>query len=506
MNYATPQLINFIVTTLLGIFVFLSNRKNPLNKIFVFHNFSLAAWAFCFYQMVTSTSYSEALTWAKFLHYGAAIMPVFVLHFVSIILNLNNKVLIRVSYAIVLIIFIFIPTNLFVSSALSAIGGFKYFVGPAGIKYHFFTIFFAYLIIYSLYKLFQSLFFLSGAIKNKIKYLALGIFVLYFTGMTAFLPLFNIPTHPLFFYGVSFYVLIITYAIITRNLMDMNLAWRKILRGVLFFIIKISLLGVLFFLLTKLHIVSLFTNFIISASFLIIMDSFYSTKLLKVIDGLILHRYKKIWNKLEKIVKSKNNKYALADIVKVVVEDVSSVLNIRESKYYCLIQGKYLSFFDQNEESGVELISKILIDYLNKYKQFIYTHYLPADKEELKEYLESESIELCYPIFISDSLVGIVTYSNKKDHSMYHSEDLELVLDIIKNIESQISFLTHTENKVLNDYNLKHQNQVLSALKCLSEALDIDELHTQIVALINRYLSSEYTAIYLYDKDYTVPH
>ncbi|MCP3659174.1 MAG: sensor domain-containing diguanylate cyclase [Bacteroidetes bacterium] len=96
--------------------------------------------------------------------------------------------------------------------------------------------------------------------------------------------------------------------------------------------------------------------------------------------------------------------------------------------------------------------------------------------------------------------MGIVTYSNKKDNSVYHNEDLELVSDIIKNIESQISFLTHTENKVLNDYNLKHQNQVLSALKCLSETLDIDELHTQIVALINRYLSSEYTAIYLYDK------
>ena len=116
----------------------------------------------------------------------------------------------------------FVPTNLFVSHTVSVVG-FKYFVGPAGLQYHLFPLFFFVCAVYAFYLLFKGVKNSQGLRKNQIRYLFFALLIGYSGGPTAFLPLYRIPMPPWGLYTVSIFAVIVTYAIVKYRLMDISI-------------------------------------------------------------------------------------------------------------------------------------------------------------------------------------------------------------------------------------------------------------------------------------------
>src|SRR4030067_1771835 len=172
IHYIIAQLVNSFALSFLGLFVYLKNRRSLVNKTFAFFNWAGVIWAFSFAQMAMAHNEVEGLFWSRALHVGAIFIPVFFLHFICALLNIvheKRKTLIA-AYIMGFSMLALVPTNLFVSHTVAVVG-FKYFVGPAGLQYHLFPLFFFICVVYAIFELFKRYKNSQGLQKNQIRYL-----------------------------------------------------------------------------------------------------------------------------------------------------------------------------------------------------------------------------------------------------------------------------------------------------------------------------------------------
>ena len=87
--YAISGLVNAIGSAFIGLFVYLGNRRNNINKIFGLLCLSIVLWSFPYYLWQISTTTESALFWSRLLMVGAIFIPITYLHFVLIFLNLH---------------------------------------------------------------------------------------------------------------------------------------------------------------------------------------------------------------------------------------------------------------------------------------------------------------------------------------------------------------------------------------------------------------------------------
>ena len=75
--YAVTSLIGFSSSAFLGLFIYLKNRHNPVNRVFGLVSISIFMWVFGCFMESTVTSRASALFWDKFLFMGAAFVNSF---------------------------------------------------------------------------------------------------------------------------------------------------------------------------------------------------------------------------------------------------------------------------------------------------------------------------------------------------------------------------------------------------------------------------------------------
>ena len=86
-SYALIALINFCFVSGLAAFVFFTNPTNRLNQTYTLANISVAAWSYFYFCWQTASTYQSAFINLQLLMCGAAFMPVFLFHFISIYVN-----------------------------------------------------------------------------------------------------------------------------------------------------------------------------------------------------------------------------------------------------------------------------------------------------------------------------------------------------------------------------------------------------------------------------------
>jgi signal transduction histidine kinase len=227
-HYEVAQLINTVVLLSLGIFVFIWNTKNEINRTFALHALAGSIWAFSFYKMTAAVTPADGLFWARALHVGACLIPAFFLHFNLAVLEKSHaqRKLITTAYVISAILLLLIPTPFLVSHTVAVVG-FKYFVGPAGWYYHFFPIYFTSCILYGLYQLYRGYRTATGMKRIQLKYLIVASLIGYSGGPGGFFPLYRVPIPYYAFYAVALYIGIIAYSIVRFRLFDIEVVLKK---------------------------------------------------------------------------------------------------------------------------------------------------------------------------------------------------------------------------------------------------------------------------------------
>ncbi|MCP3660103.1 MAG: diguanylate cyclase [Bacteroidetes bacterium] len=502
--YIVTQFINAFIVVIIGLIVFFENRKETINKIFLFYTFAMAIWAFSFAKMCLATSPQQGLFWSRALHVGAVTVPAFLLHFVLAFLGKaeKQKIIIKVAYSISLLISIFIPTKFLVSHTVAVVG-FKYFVGPAGWYYHFFPVFFATFTGYTFYELIKAIKYSKGQKKNQIVYLLIALVVAYGGGSFGFAPLYGIAIPKFAFTTVSIYSFMIAYIIIKYSFM--NIAWRQVFEYLIYLcavVILYKLINI-FLLITSInHNVA----FIMAALILAVTIPILKKYILIFTNSLLLKKYQIIWHKLANLASRGKKHYKTADVVGLITAETSEILNLKGASYYT-------PYKDREEElvfkslSNQELANQeICISYFKNNKEaFLYKQYLKKDQDKLAKFLNNNEIELCLAIFNKGLIIGLVAYQEKQSGDLFHREEIQIIQNIINNAEEQIQNILQIDDisnnyadQRLNIYKDTYQTKIIQKAYKMTYFDSVNDLCDYTCKIINRSIEASFTNVYLY--------
>lgn len=224
-----PSFLTSILLLLLGILVYLKNRKSFTNILFSLECLTSFVWQFG-YSMMYYFSYSEKLAtfWMKIGYVGVIYIPVFYYHFIFKFLGQKKeRIIVYISYGIaILFTYLHFTTNLLTNGVI------KYFWGyyPCASKVH--PIFLIYFIgLINLSTMFIFLAFLKEkqtVKKEQIKYLFLAFF-LYSPACVDYIANYNISFYPFGYIFATIFLVIVAYAIVKHHLMDINVIVTKLL-------------------------------------------------------------------------------------------------------------------------------------------------------------------------------------------------------------------------------------------------------------------------------------
>ena len=187
---------------------------------------SVAFWSFGLGQVTRSLTVETATFWLKWVHYGgSAFINATFLHFVLTVsekkLTTANKYWLGSAYLFSAITWLLIISDsLFVYAA--PVPPFRFYTAP-GPLYNIFTVGYSILINYAFWLIYVNYRTSSGLQRCQHKYLLLGMSIGFIGGTTAFFPVYGLPVFPFGMYFVFLYVVIVTYAVVRYNLMDISL-------------------------------------------------------------------------------------------------------------------------------------------------------------------------------------------------------------------------------------------------------------------------------------------
>ncbi len=440
----TPYIISCSLTGtlsfLLGIFVYLKNKKSNINRICMLLNFSISAWSWplCLRELVNDKTI--ALFLVRLCYIGAVFIPPLFLHFITSLLNLKKRNLILFSYILSVFFLLSNFTPLFIKD-VRPILSFKFY-GVPGPIFYIYAISFIALITYCHYILITFFNKSQGQKRNQIKYLLLGSIIGFIGGFSTFLPNFNLKIFPFGFYLISIYVFIITYSIIKHQLMDINIILKKgtiyILLTILLFVPAsiLSLLAQKIFL-RDIHYV--FSAFILLLLFCV---SYLFNKIKprteKVVEKILFKDKYNYYDILSRFSKDIISILDMKSLAKRIIETITQTMKVQKASIFLLNDEK--GGFELVESKNIKLPSSHpllskgapLPHYLQKIGEIIVKEELAKGihLSELKgviQQMETIEAEVSIPLISKGHLIGILNLSHKFSKDFYSHEDLELL-------------------------------------------------------------------------------
>ncbi len=219
-TYSLLPLLGAVFVIVLGFFVWFKKPREFLHILFLLFAFTISLWLYGTFRLFNATNAIDQIFWDRFIYIGVVFIPVFLFHFGIIYSDIKKQNwLLVVGY---LIAFTFLPlsqTDYFVSGLYVYKWG-VHTVAQTG--HHFFlTYFFFYFVSFfvNLYGEYKK----STRIKKKqIKFMLIGFAILDVIGPLAYLPAYGIPIFPIIFLSAIPFALIVAYAIIKHNALEVK--------------------------------------------------------------------------------------------------------------------------------------------------------------------------------------------------------------------------------------------------------------------------------------------
>jgi diguanylate cyclase (GGDEF)-like protein len=380
----------------------------------------------------------------------------------------------------------------------------------------FYAIFMISSLIFMTFKMIYCIKNFKGTLRIQAHYIFTGILSFGFFAffMSSLAPILNMPHLAILdTFGALLFIICISYTIIAHNLMDIDLAWRKVASLGCYFLS----FAIPFFSLSYLLYYLKINYFMAVMSIFVFVMFFWKIKykLKKLFNHLFLGKYNIIWDKLKK-VEIRSDMYDKGAVLNVLIFDAPKILEISYSAYYELDHSvnvykltphKNTKKYYANRRKKIDIsFESELTKELSKTKSFLYLETIKKENKnpKLVKELETLKIDICYPIFRDNEMKGLLVYGNKEQKKVFHTEDLEILRDIIKEAEKQINIIETvkyiTENSLQN-YRNTFQMQILEESKRIGSLRNIDDFSSYSVKVVDRFLNPSKTNIYLFDED-----
>jgi len=225
--YAISAIINAVLSSAIGIFVFRKNWKNPIYLTYSLFCLSVSVWSYSYFLWQISTEELHALLYCRLLMAGAMFTPVFYFHHILALSNrlAEKRKVLTFGYCFVIAASIANLTPSFVVSVSPKLG-FEFWPNP-GAAFNVFLPIWGGFVLYGLYIILQTYKTSRGLLHNQMKYLLVATLIGWTGGATNYPLWYNIPIPPIGNILVSVYVIIVAYAIVTQRLMGIEILLKR---------------------------------------------------------------------------------------------------------------------------------------------------------------------------------------------------------------------------------------------------------------------------------------
>jgi len=475
--------LTFLTSFFFAAFVLYKNPKSKINIFWALMGFSVAVWALGLGLMSGAPTQGEAIFYLTFIHYlGALMIPVFFLHFVLVLLDLEHakKWLLVIVYLLTLS---FQIANFYGYLAyVEPVSIFKFYTRP-GPAYGLFTTFFFLIVTYTIYLLFRYYKISTDIKRDQIGCLFISMVIGFGGGSTAFFPVFDMPVFPFGMYFMFLHIPIMTFAIIKHQLMGIDVFLKK---GLLYTFI-FALAGIPIFLIC--YFVNAYAeNFLLEVISLTVVVIAIGLVLPKLkIRGEITIENILSGNKFNyrKALRSLRNafisKLELEALLKTIVETLAGSLDLREAAIFIKKDNGdfYMASFRGANCSANKILviakNSPLISYLLKRVPIINSEQVYAFlrdnslRNEL-EFLKSIDLKLLLPLRSSSGLNAILILGAMHSEFAFSGEDQE----IFSNLSTEIGIAIENAMafKQIQDLNVNLDNKVNERTKELRITLE----------------------------------
>jgi diguanylate cyclase (GGDEF)-like protein len=499
--YVIITSINFFTSSFLGTILLKKTKDLKSNRLFAYFSYAVAFWSL--FYTISLLINNELLSnfFLRTCMLGVLFMPVLFFQFIcSLTKTEKYQKFILFNYFFSIFLAFFIYTKLFAYESISFFT-IHYWL-KAKLILTISIVHFVFLIVFSYIILLTKIFIKNGIERTTYLTILIGTFIGFLGGWTNYAGWYQIKISPVFNIGTSFYVAVVTYAIINYNLMDIDMAWRRLSKNIMIFCV--------FFVMLFLSIITFYKNIYLSIIFIILnlFIYFQKDKVDKIFYHMFLGRYKKIWDKLKSIkIKNILDKVTILNIL---TKDISKELKITYSAYYELSNKYYEIISTNNEDYTQEKNKKIsittnLVEYLLEKKKYIYLQDLKKENKNLDliDEMTQLKIDLCYPFFVNGFLQGFLVYNKKEDGIIFNKEELDILQNIMIDAELEMNAILKFKtisDEALNKYKNSQQTIFLEEIERLDEQREIIGLCSKSEKLVNRILKASETYIYLYNE------
>lgn len=221
-TYSLLPLGGSILVFVLGLFVWLKKSREWLHILFFLFDFTISIWLFGTFMLFNARNEIDQLYWDRFIYIGVVFIPIFLYHFGLIYCSRKDqKALLVIGY---LIAFTFLPvsqlSNWFVNGLYHYSWGVHAVAGPL---HNLFLLYFASYFIGFFINLGLHYRESNGVHKTQVKYVLIGFAILDVVGPLGFLPAYGIPIHPVIFLCSIPFAILLAYAIIKYNALDLRM-------------------------------------------------------------------------------------------------------------------------------------------------------------------------------------------------------------------------------------------------------------------------------------------
>jgi len=429
--HAVPVLIVGGLILLAGITIFIANRKVLPNFSFFLICLSVSIWLSATGMGYLCNSEKIALLWFKWDNFGVAFISISVYFFTRAFLNLKGKRTVLIGYMIALIFGILtIRTDYLVTGVRKYFWG--YFPKWGILGFPFLTFFFGCMML-SFFVLFSQFRKTDSPIKrNQIKYVVFAYLIGY-TGSVDYLATYGIEVYPFGYISLFVFLSIIAYTIVSYRLMDITFVIRETTLRLIS-----SLIPAIIFL----TIGSVFFSFPVMAVMIIltaVTSPFLYGPLRRLFQPVLLGARYDYQRLLKESTKSLVTMLDLRQLLEYMVNTISEIVGVDKVSLFLREEDKrrygIKASYGLDEELASNYVLKPnegIIPWLKQSKTVFIKEemerVLPGKAfENIYGGLEKIGAELTLPLFYKDSLVGVLTLSQKQSGDIYNQTDIDIL-------------------------------------------------------------------------------
>src|SRR3989338_7788949 len=236
--YVVTGYLTAFTTLVIGLFVYLKNKKSSVHRAFLIYSLTIVQWSFFTALQGMQTELMWGLIWGRFCHVGVLLIPTFFYYFTTKITGKENRTILKIGFTISFVSIIpllftpyFIPTE-------RTDAGVNFLPAP-GPLYIGIIIFFCIYVILSLVHLWKERCSSIGSRRKHLDYFFWASAIGYGIGVVNFFPVYGIIFFPYPYSAAcgSIYFLVLGYAIVKHRFLDIELIVK---RGIIFAILFLS--------------------------------------------------------------------------------------------------------------------------------------------------------------------------------------------------------------------------------------------------------------------------